>query len=195
MRFKGKITQWDDAKGFGFIQPMQSGERVFLHIKAVQNRTRRPVSGEVVTYSVAKDAQGRLQAQAVTFAGETLKPKKANTASSWPLFVAAVFFVLLALACWAERLHPYFLAGYAGISLLTYLVYAWDKYKAKQQRWRTAESTLHLLSLAGGWPGALLAQSRLRHKSAKTSFLTLFWLTVVLNLAALYWLAGQSFLL
>ena len=50
MRIKGKVTQWDDAKGFGFIQPLLNGERVFLHIKALQNRTRRPVIGEVVTY-------------------------------------------------------------------------------------------------------------------------------------------------
>ncbi len=195
MRFKGKITQWNDAKGFGFIQPMQSGEKVFFHIKSVQNRSRRPVLNEVVTYSVAKDGQGRLQAQAVTFAGEKLKVKKARSASNVPLSVSVVFFLLLALACWAGRLHPYFLAAYVGLSLLTFLSYAWDKHKAKRQSWRTPESTLHLLSLAGGWPGALLAQSRLRHKSATTSFLTVFWLTVVVNLAALYWLAGQPFLL
>ncbi|MBL8421498.1 MAG: DUF1294 domain-containing protein, partial [Dechloromonas sp.] len=53
---------------------------------------------------------------------------------------------------------------------------------------RTAESTLHLLSLVGGWPGALVAQNRLRHKSRKASFLVAFWATVMLNCGFLGWL-------
>jgi len=46
-----------------------------------------------------------------------------------------------------------------------------------------AENRLHLLSLAGGWPGALLARQTLRHKNRKASFLRIYWATVVLNLA------------
>jgi uncharacterized membrane protein YsdA (DUF1294 family) len=47
---------------------------------------------------------------------------------------------------------------------------------------------LHLIALAGGWPGALLAQKVLRHKSSKQSFQVVFWVTVLLNCAALSWL-------
>ena len=36
--------------------------------------------------------------------------------------------------------------------------------------------------------GALLAQERLRHKSIKQPFRTLFWLTLVLNIGGLLWL-------
>jgi hypothetical protein len=39
--------------------------------------------------------------------------------------------------------------------------------------------------LACGWPGGLLAQQWLRHKSIKTAFRWKFWLTVALNLALL----------
>ena len=82
-------------------------------------------------------------------------------------------------------------AAYAGMSLLTFVVYAIDKAAAQAQRWRTPESTLHLLALAGGWPGALLAQQWLRHKSVKQPFRTVFWLTVVINVAGLVLLCWQ----
>ena len=71
------------------------------------------------------------------------------------------------------------------MSLFTFIVYAIDKAAARAQRRRTPESTLHLLALAGGWPGALLAQKWLRHKSVKQPFRTVFWLTMVLNVAGL----------
>lgn len=74
------------------------------------------------------------------------------------------------------------------ISALTYRLYARDKAAAIAGRWRVAENTLHTLALCGGWPGALLAQQRLRHKTQKRSFRLLFWLTVSVNSAALLWL-------
>lgn len=73
-------------------------------------------------------------------------------------------------------------AAYAGLSLITFVVYAIDKSAARRRGPRTPERTLHLLSLAGGWPGALLAQRWLRHKSAKASFRRVFWVTVAVNL-------------
>ncbi len=67
------------------------------------------------------------------------------------------------------------------MSVATYAVYALDKSAARRKRRRVPERTLHLLALLGGWPGALLAQQRLRHKSGKPAFLRVFWLTVLLN--------------
>jgi uncharacterized membrane protein YsdA (DUF1294 family) len=70
----------------------------------------------------------------------------------------------------------------AVLSVVTFLVYAIDKHAARKGHWRVPENLLHLLSLAGGWPGALTAQRALRHKCSKRSFQFVFWLTVVLNL-------------
>jgi uncharacterized membrane protein YsdA (DUF1294 family) len=74
---------------------------------------------------------------------------------------------------------------YTVLSLVTFLVYALDKSAARNGERRTRESTLHLLSLTCGWPGALLAQHLLRHKSSKLAFKGTFWLTVIVNLALL----------
>ena len=51
---------------------------------------------------------------------------------------------------------------------------------------------MHLLALAGGWPGALAAQRLLRHKSSKRSFQLTFWATVVVNGGALAWVFASS---
>jgi uncharacterized membrane protein YsdA (DUF1294 family) len=59
------------------------------------------------------------------------------------------------------------------------------------------KSTLHGLSLLGGWPGAMIAQQTLRHKSSKESFRAVFWITVVLNCCVFLWMftsSGSSFL-
>lgn len=63
------------------------------------------------------------------------------------------------------------------------MLYAWDKSAAKNDRWRTKESTLHLYAVLGGWPGAVLGQRFWRHKTQKVSFRRVFWLTVLANLA------------
>ncbi len=84
------------------------------------------------------------------------------------------------------------LLAYLAMSAVTYVAYARDKSAARRSRRRTPEKTLHLMALCCGWPGALLAQRQLRHKSSKPSFLMTFWLTVVLNLAAVAWLLAQG---
>jgi uncharacterized membrane protein YsdA (DUF1294 family) len=69
------------------------------------------------------------------------------------------------------------------MSLITLSVYAWDKRKAKTRGWRVPEKRLHLLALLGGWPGALVGRRLLRHKSVKTKFRVIFWLTVLGHVA------------
>ena len=71
------------------------------------------------------------------------------------------------------------------MSVWTCGVYALDKNAARRGKPRVPEHTLHLLALLGGWPGALMAQQRLRHKTRKTGFLRVFWLMMLLNLVGL----------
>ena len=81
-----------------------------------------------------------------------------------------------------------------GVSLLTFLAYRSDKRRAETGAWRIPESTLHLAELAGGWPGAFLAQRTFRHKTAKISYQVVFWIIVLLyQMVALDSLAGWKF--
>jgi uncharacterized membrane protein YsdA (DUF1294 family) len=90
---------------------------------------------------------------------------------------------------------PYAAAAlYAAASLACFVAYAIDKSAAKARARRTPERRLLLLGLACGWPGAVLAQQWLRHKSSKASFRAKFWCTVVANVGlfvGLAWLWGR----
>lgn len=109
-----------------------------------------------------------------------------------PLILTATFVVLVAGSVFSGRL-PIVVAGlYFVASLVAFIAYALDKSAARNDQWRTKESTLHLVALAGGWPGALAAQRLLRHKSKKQSFQFMFWVTVILNCCVLAWFFSSS---
>lgn len=87
---------------------------------------------------------------------------------------------------------PAVAALYLFFSVIAFIHYARDKAAARAGLRRTSEQRLLILGLVGGWPGALLAQQTLRHKTAKRSFQLRFWLSVVINLLALGWLLVAS---
>lgn len=87
---------------------------------------------------------------------------------------------------------PWLVGGaYLVTSLTCFVAYAIDKSAARNGGWRTPERSLLLLGLVGGWPGGVLAQQWLRHKTAKRSFQQMFWFTVVANVAGFLWLSSR----
>lgn len=188
MRAKGKIASWNDEKGYGFISPLAGGGSVFVHIKAFENRVRRPEVGDVVTFSLSRDAQGRPCAEQANIAGVPKPAKRGRSSNVLPQIMAVGFLLVVGVAVSASAISPWILLFYLVVSVITFAAYAFDKSAAERGAWRTQERTLHLLALAGGWPGALIAQSRLRHKSRKQTFRSVFWVTVVLNCAGFVWL-------
>jgi uncharacterized membrane protein YsdA (DUF1294 family)/cold shock CspA family protein len=192
MRYQGRITTWKDDKGFGFITPNGGGEQVFVHISSFSDRRRRPTGNELVTYELKVDGKGRAQAKGVGFVGELPAPPNPPGRSNAPPLFAVGFLSFVVIAVIAGRLPSVVLILYLVASVVAFFAYAFDKSAAVKGQWRTQESTLHMFALLGGWPGALAAQRLLRHKSAKASFQTIFWFTVVLNCGTLGWLLSSS---
>ncbi len=123
------------------------------------------------------------------------RPAKTQPGANAPalptLLLVLGWAALLGWGVWAGRLPLWSLGAAVAINLLTFVTYAMDKSAAQSGRWRTPEKHLHLLSLAGGWPGAWCAQQWLRHKSSKQEFRTVYWTTVVVHCAALAaWVGG-----
>lgn len=106
----------------------------------------------------------------------------------WPLAGFAALY-LAASVLW--HTPPLVAVVYGVLSLTCFAAYAIDKRAARSGNWRTPERTLLMLGLFCGWPGALLAQQWLRHKSSKKSFRRQFWLTVLFNVAAFVYLAAK----
>jgi uncharacterized membrane protein YsdA (DUF1294 family)/cold shock CspA family protein len=188
MRTKGKITFWNDEKGYGFITPGTGTNQVFVHIRAFSNRKIRPELNQQVKFSLSTDEQGRPCAVRVTRSGEKVPNEIKRNDSVLLIMVALFFLVIVGLSVVATYSPPLLLLIYLGASLITFTVYAWDKSAARKGAWRIHEGKLHILSLLGGWPGALIAQQTLRHKSKKASFRAVFWVTVAVNCGVFLWL-------
>lgn len=188
MRQKGKITNWNDDKGFGFITPTGGGNQIFVHIKAFRNHHSRPAINQVITYDISKDNQGRICAVNASRLGDKPTRRAKNRISITSLLFVFVFAAFLALSALTAKIPAFVVVFYAGVSMFTFVMYALDKSAAQKGNWRTPESTLHFLSLAGGWPGALIAQQKFRHKSKKQPFKAVYWATVFINFGAFIWL-------
>ena len=186
MRFEGTLKSWNDGRGFGFIEPAQGGETVFVHIKAFGATAPRPCVGQAVSFEIEVDPKGRKRAKQVQpgRAAPAVPRPRQDSPGQWgaasyyaiPAFGSVYLFVD---ALWRV---PGWVAGlYVALSGICFAAYALDKAAAVAGRWRVSEGTLLTLGLAGGWPGAIAAQQLLRHKSSKTQFRSTFWISVTLN--------------
>ena len=187
MRWSGRLHDWNDARGFGFVTPNGGGERAFVHIRAFARAHRRPVDGDLLNYAVEVDGRGRRNAVAVRFADAPapVAPPPRRTKPFRATGFAALFALALP-ATGAIGLLPWKVAGvYAAASAVLYFVYLGDKAAAQRGGRRTPESTLHGLALVGGWPGAAFAQQHFQHKRSKDEFVGTYVATIVLNLTGL----------
>ncbi len=188
MRQEGVVTRWEDARGFGFVTPAAGGSQFFLHISELPQGAPRPVVGDVVTFQPGRDGQNRPRALQVQYRASDRRTSIRG--GVWAATIVGVVFYAVLGVLTMLRLLPGAAIALSGLaSVAVFLLYRADKSAATRGAWRISESTLHLVSLLGGWPGALLAQQVYRHKTRKQSFQVVFWATVVVNGAMLAWLA------
>ena len=196
MRHQGTLYQWNDEKGFGFVLADKQ-RKVFVHISAFQRPARRPKEGDHIAFDLETDDRQRLQAVRIKLMGvkssaadKAGRPRSAHTRfsreqkspASVPIIPLVILTALPVVAFLLPDLRS-ITAALAGLSLFTFLMYWKDKSAARKQRSRVPEANLHIAALLGGWPGAWMAQHIFRHKTVKSSFRIIFWLTVVCNLA------------
>ncbi|MCB1803293.1 MAG: cold shock and DUF1294 domain-containing protein [Gammaproteobacteria bacterium] len=187
MDHTGRIAVWYDDKGYGFIRSPDIDDRVFVHIKAFSGR-QRPVTGDRVRFTLSRDTSGRVRAENARLAGARAIPL-AYMARTWRTPALGIGFLLLLAGAALISVIPTSVAVlYLALSSVTFISYALDKSAARRGTRRTPENSLHLLALAGGWPGALVARHSLRHKTRKQPFRAILWITVAVNCAALVWL-------
>jgi uncharacterized membrane protein YsdA (DUF1294 family)/cold shock CspA family protein len=175
----GTIAKWDHQKGYGFLQAGK--DRVFLHRRDFAERHKRPAVGDAIRFTLGRDAQGR------TCALDAVHVNDGGRITLLALLSLACLLGLPALA-WYRRGSDFLWVGpYALVmALLGYGIYALDKRRAREHGRRIPENLLHLTELCGGWPGAFLAQRRLRHKVSKVGFQVQFWLIVLTHQLAAY---------
>lgn len=199
---RGKLTSWKPDRSFGFIRPDEGGADVFVRLRDFGQISREPRIGDTIRYQRVSDGKGRYRAADVQVEGlrRAARPElqrgraprrnsspRTEGASPGAAWLAGLFLAAVVLLAAAGRLPWVVPVLYLIASPVAWLLYAFDKSAAMNRRWRTQEATLLGAGLFGGWPGALLAQQQLRHKTRKLSFQVSFWFTVALNCAALAW--------
>lgn len=102
--------------------------------------------------------------------------RKANVATrvaavyfllAWVLVLTNVYWRPFSLAQLVASLHASHLPlviYLAGVNLVTMVLFAVDKIRAKRGEWRVPEATLLILCLAGGAPAGMLTMAIARHK-------------------------------
>lgn len=101
---QGRLTEWNDTKGYGFITPQSIGPRVFVHISQFHQRNRRPCLNDLLTYVIGHDEQGRACAKEVRYQNrkQLQQVEKKNFSAALP--VTAAVLILLGLASIYSRI-------------------------------------------------------------------------------------------
>lgn len=175
------MKAWNGDRGFGFVQ-RAGAEDLFLHIKAFPRGADDPSVGDEITFEVEEQPDGKSRAARAQLVGAAYPARIRPTSpilGALAILAFAAIYVLVELNWGPVPLWVLFV--YLGVSAVTFAAYAIDKSAARLRQRRVAETSLILLGMFGGWPGAIAAQQLLRHKTAKLSFRAVFWMSVLLN--------------
>jgi uncharacterized membrane protein YsdA (DUF1294 family)/cold shock CspA family protein len=211
MKKQGKVVRWDDQRGFGFIRCNATSQDIFFHIRDCAGGMQPPINSTVDFEEIHVGGKGpramavrTMQAYSSMPAARSgtqrtpVKSRPPHQANKWAASkdtpapsatgvggLSLIWAILLVWGVLQHRIPAIALAGALIVNATTFFAYWVDKHAARKRQWRTKEDTLHLFSLAGGWPAARLAQQVLRHKTVKPGFQAMYWLTVWVHLGVL----------
>ncbi|WP_196260362.1 DUF1294 domain-containing protein [Pelagibacterium limicola] len=188
MEYRGVIASWNDEKGFGFIRPEAGGGDIFFHISDFLGTTR-PIAGHAVEFEIGVGRQGKHAALRVRprlayvpGRGGTPEYFERDSIRVW----LATGLIALAFAVAILDRAPILLTGiYLAMGAGAFGLYWLDKKMAGSGGWRVSEASLHLVDMAFGSAGGLLAQQVLRHKTSKPAFAGISYLIAGLHVTLL----------
>lgn len=96
--------------------------------------------------------------------------------------------IVLAMPPWSIIL----VSVYGVMSIVSFVLYGWDKRAAARSGSRTRERTLLIVDALCGWPGGLVAQQVFRHKRKKRAYMLRFWAIVILHAVVLTRIVGRA---
>jgi uncharacterized membrane protein YsdA (DUF1294 family)/cold shock CspA family protein len=190
MALHGELIEWNDERGFGFIRPDGTHERLFVHISQMPRGATRPELGDRVSYAVGRGRDGGPAAFKVVGVGsrnaKSRGPSRATRSPArryYPVrLVVAVGITMLALVGTVMGSVPLLLLiAYGVMGAAAAAFYYNDKRRAETGGWRISEASLHGMDLAFGIVGGLVAQQLIRHKTAKRGFALLTYAIAALH--------------
>jgi cold shock CspA family protein len=106
LRYQGRIGEWKDDRGFGFITPNGGGPRVFLHISSFSERHKRPSVGTLVTYELVTDDKGRAQAKSAQYVADPAQKRIERPNSIVAMLTTTVVVSFAVYVAYVRLSHP-----------------------------------------------------------------------------------------
>lgn len=72
------------------------------------------------------------------------------------------------------------------INIIAFVMFFMDKQKAKKDKWRIKESTLHIVGFMGGIIGSIAAMILFHHKTKKPKFVIITIIALLFNVFVAY---------
>ncbi|MFC3914342.1 cold-shock protein [Pseudaeromonas sharmana] len=173
MHFQGRITDWSQERGYGFIEPHGATQRVYLNVNAFASLSRLPQDGDIVVYQADIDQIHRPEAREAWLLDDWKQRREVRRPSVLPVTLGCIsWFVLLLLGIQYDRLPALLPILYLLASLLALFAQPGKESTALSPHLTKLQKLLPALTLLGGWPGLMFA----RHRQALGERQRLAWL-------------------
>jgi cold shock CspA family protein len=106
MRLQGRVAEWMDDRGYGFIVPNGGGSKLFVHISSFIGHQRRPTVGNLVTYELSTDSKGRPQAKAARFVTDRVEKHNRPPLGLTAVLGGALLLAFVAYVAYVRISHP-----------------------------------------------------------------------------------------